>query len=881
MRTIAAVLALVLSLHAGLWSLLEGEASAPDISGPLTSVSYAPFGLGAGDDLGEAAREEKIRCDLEVLAPLARALRTYSSTAGGELVAGVAAERGLKVAVGAWVDKDTLRTEREITSVIELAKRHPNINGIYVGNETIFRGELGIDELVQLIRRVKRSTSLPVTTGEIWHVWLEHPELASAADYIAAHILPYWEGFSAAAAVDQAILIYNRLREAYPGKRIVIAEFGWPSAGQNLKAAVPGRLEQAEVIRAFAARAAAYEIDYNIVEAIDQPWKTFEGSVGAYWGLLDHSRRAKLSWSGPIFKSDHYKLAGLAVMLGLALSVPVLALPAATLGQAAFLAVAAHMAGAWLANVLAFWHGHYFMPGSAIAFLASVALLIPLILIVLARAEEIAAVALGRRPRRLVEPGRTAPVSGAQPKVSIHIPAYREPPAMLIRTLESVARLDYPSFECVVVINNTPDPALWRPVEECCIALGERFKLLNVDKLEGFKAGAMRVALEHTSPDAEIIGVLDADYVVRPDWLRDLVPHFNDPRVGLVQAPQDHRDGGRSPLHGAMNSEYAGFFDIGMVQRNEANAIVVHGTMCLIRRSALEQAGNWSSDTVCEDTDLGLTLIEEGWLIEYTRERYGAGLLPDTFEAFKKQRHRWAYGGVQIIRKHWARFLPGKSRLTRDQKREFALGWAGWLGAETLGVAVALFNLAMLPFILWLDAAVPDRILSVPVMASFGVSLLHFTALYRIRCRRSPAEMAGALIAAMSVQWTIANAVADGVVKDNLPFARTAKGGAKRRTVAFHALWETIIGLLLLAGAIVLSWFNINEVREISLFAGVLVLQSLPFLAAAGIALFEGSRFNDYAAWSALEAQLRGVPQDGALPTPVPEPAEAPRPAAE
>ena len=122
----------------------------------------------------------------------------------------------------------------------------------------------------------------------------------------------------------------------------------------------------------------------------------------------------------------------------------------------------------------------------------------------------------------------------------------------------------------------------------------------------GFKAGALRLALAHTAPDAEIIGVIDADYVVQPDWLKDLVPAFADPKVGMVQAPQDHRDGDRSLMHHAMNGEYAGFFDIGMVQRNEANAIIVHGTMCLIRRAALVAAGGWSSDTIVEDTDLGL-----------------------------------------------------------------------------------------------------------------------------------------------------------------------------------------------------------------------------------------------------------------------------------
>src|SRR5262249_13516546 len=173
--------------------------------------------------------------------------------------------------------------------------------------------------------------------------------------------------------------------------------------------------------------------------------------------------------------------------------------------------------------------------------------------------------------------------------------------------------------------------------------------------------------------------VLDADYVVSPNWLKDLVPAFADPEVGLVQAPQEHRDGDRSPLHYAMNGEYAGFFDIGMGQRNEVNSIIVHGTMCLIRRTALEEAGSWSSDTICEDTDLGLTILENGWLAHYTNRRYGHGLLPDTFEAFKKQRDRWAYGGFQIVRKHWRRFLPGMTMLSSGQKPEFAIGWIHWL----------------------------------------------------------------------------------------------------------------------------------------------------------------------------------------------------------
>jgi exo-beta-1,3-glucanase (GH17 family)/cellulose synthase/poly-beta-1,6-N-acetylglucosamine synthase-like glycosyltransferase len=881
MRTVAAVVALVVCVHAGLWALMRDNVRAPNFEGQLASVSYAPFGDSAHPDAGGKAQATQIRADLKMLAPLTRAVRTYSATGGVELVPGIASEFGLRVTAGAWIDKNQDRNEREIRSVIELAKRHSNINGVIVGNETIFRGEQKVSDLIQMIQRVKRSTNVPVTTGEIWHVWIEHPELVSAVDYIAAHILPYWEGFSEQQTVDQAILIYDKLRQAYPGKRIVIAEFGWPSAGYNMHNANPGRIEQAVLLRDFVTRADAYGIDYNIVEAIDQPWKTFEGGVGPYWGLFDASRHQKFDWTGPITDPNHWRLATIAILVSILLSLPLLAMSTVTLWQAAMLAGAANVVGAWFAAVFGFWNGHYFVPGSAFALGLGIVLLIPLIVIALARIEEIAAIAFGHKPLRLVASPPLAP-QAAGPKVSIHIPAHNEPPEMLKQTLDAIARLDYTNYECVVVINNTPDPALWLPIEEHCRVLGERFKFVRADDIVGYKAGALRLALIHTAADAEVIGVIDADYVVHPDWLRDLVPLFSDPTVGLVQAPQDHRDGDRSVTHHAMNGEYAGFFDIGMVQRNEVNAIIVHGTMCLIRRAAIEAAGGWSSDTICEDTDLGLTLLELGWQAHYTNKRYGHGLLPDSFEAYKKQRHRWAYGGFQILKKHWRRFLPGASRLTRDQKREFTLGWLNWLGAESIGVGVAILNILWVPVVSFLDIAVPDRILTAPIIVSFAVSVLHFTTLYRLRVRPRKGQLLGSVFAAMSVQWTVARAVALGLVKDHLPFVRTSKGGM-RRSADFHAFWEAILAALLLLGAAVLYIFNVKEIHEINIFAIVLVVQSLPFIAAVGLAVIERTRLNEFAYWRSLEARAADLLPitrrtatitDTARPTPAPEPGE-------
>ncbi len=872
MRAVVAVFLFVSAAHAALWGVLQDKQSAPDFKGVLTSLSYAPFEGAAHPDVDNIPTVEKIRTDMKALAPLTRAIRLYSSTGGVELVPPIANEFGLKVMVGAWIDKFVERNEREMLAAIDLAKHNGNVNGIVVGNETIYRGDQKVSDLIKLIQRVKGSVNVPVTTGEIWNIWLEHPELASSVDFIAAHILPYWEGFSSKQAVDQALIIYQKLRDAFPGKRIVIAEFGWPSAGYNLRNADPGSFQQAVTLRNFVTKAQSIGMEYNIVEAIDQPWKFFEGGVGPYWGILNADREPKFSWSGPVINEAYWKLAGIALLIGILLSLPILRLVRPTPMQTLLLSVAANGVGAWVATVFAYWTTHYFVFGSALALALGLTLLVPLILIAMARIEEIATVAFGERPRRLITREAAAAAQAASdaplPKVSIHVPAYFEPPEMLKQTLDAVARLDYPNFECVVIINNTPDPAFWQPIQDHCRALGERFKFINAEKVEGFKAGALRIAMERTAADAEIIGVIDADYVVQPDWLKDLVPAFNDPSVGLVQAPQDHRDGDRSLMHYIMNGEYAGFFDIGMVQRNETNAIIVHGTMCLIRRAAMDMAGGWAGDTICEDTDLGLAIAQHGWVTHYTNTRYGYGLLPDTYEAFKKQRHRWAYGGFQIVKKHWRRFLPGASRLSPDQKREFTLGWLNWLGAESLGVVVAILNLIWVPIVAFADIAIPDKILTLPIIAAFVVSLLHFLALYRLRVPIRTAQMLGAMVAAMSVQWTVSRAVAQGLITEHLAFARTSKGGLSRMSIEFQAFWEAVIGVLLLVGAAVLIASNqYKEVTEIYIFAGVLVLQSLPFLSAVAIAILEMSRINQFSFWR--NARIRSAELIGLRPAPM------------
>ena len=178
-------------------------------------------------------------------------------------------------------------------------------------------------------------------------------------------------------------------------------------------------------------------------------------------------------------------------------------------------------------------------------------------------------------------------------------------------------------------------------------------------------------------------------------------------------------------------------------------------------------------------------------------------------------------------------------------------------------MAVALLNLMWVPVVSFAGIAIPDKILTLPITAAFIVSLVHFVAMYRLRVPIKFGQMLGAMITAMSVQWTVCRAVANGLITDHIAFARTSKGGLSRVSIEFQAFWEAVIGVLLLVGAIVLVVTNgYKQVREIYIFAAVLVLESLPFLSAVAIAILENSRINEFAFWrnSAIRtAELIGL----------------------
>ncbi len=213
-----------------------------------------------------------------------------------------------------------------------------------------------------------------------------------------------------------------------------------------------------------------------------------------------------------------------------------------------------------------------------------------------------------------------------------------------------------------------------------------------------------------------------------------------NPKIAIVQAPQDYRDDAVNAFKAMCYEEYRGFFFIGMITRNERNAIIQHGTMTMIRRSVLEEVGGWGEWCITEDAELGLRIFARGYEAVYISKSYGKGLMPDTYNDYKKQRFRWAYGAVQILRRHGGELLAHRpSRLTHGQRYHFFAGWLPWIADGTnllFTIAALIWSLAMLIAPRKIDP--PQIMFSVFPLALFSFKIGKLLYLYRTQVTGYP-----------------------------------------------------------------------------------------------------------------------------------------------
>ncbi|WKJ91011.1 glycosyltransferase [Methylomonas montana] len=831
-------LVFLVAVNLGIWSYINNPLKIPSWSKTMMGLTFSPMRRDSNPREAKYPSKEQISEDIALLSDKAHSIRTYTALEGMEVVPELAAKSGVNLAMGAWIDTDKEKNRREIEALISLSNQYPKaIVRTIVGNETLLRKDVQVEELIEYIREVKKRTWKPVSTAETWDQWEAHPELVAEVDFIAVHILPYWEGIPIEAAVDYIFERYHELQTMFPGKQIVIAEVGWPSDGQPFKHATASLANQAKFLREFLNRATEENLIYYVVEAFDQPWKIdIEGTAGAYWGLFNVDRQPKFPMEGDVLANPTWRnwASGAAVLSIILMAAFLFTRKSLKLPGKFFFGIIANLAASvlfWSASIAA----AQYQTGFSVVFWAILLMMQAMaVLVLLTESLEISEVIWHRKGRRTFTP-LTPSADFRYPKVSIHLPIHNEPPEMVRKTLNALAKVDYPNFEVLVMDNNTKDPAVWQPVRDDCDRLGAKFRFFHLDNWPGFKAGAINYALTNTAEDAEIIAVIDSDYILNPDWLKAMVPYFDQENVGFVQSPQDYRDANQGAFKDICYWEYAGFFNIGMVQRNEFNAIIQHGTMTMVRKSAFDKVGPWGEWCICEDSELGLRLYEAGYDSVYCKESFGRGLMPDTFSGYMTQRFRWVYGAMQIIKKHWRHFLPNKkSSLTSAQRYYFVAGWLPWF-SDALALLFTGTSLVLTALLLYdpRHSELPVNAFLLPTIGLFAFKILRGLWLYKARVACSMLHALGAALAGLSLTHTVARGTLQGLFTSGKPFMRTPKYEQQGPLVAgLLIIWQELLLLILLAAGIVAMRMEPHfDNMSGRLWVAVLAVQSVPYIA--------------------------------------------------
>ena len=846
------IIALVGTLLLGILFVFNRPDYVPAWPETINGVSFSPFRAGQSPEHPtDYPTEAEISRDLALLSDKVDSVRTYSVERTLGSVPELAAEHGLDVMVGLWISADLDRNWEEIQRLRSiLAHNSGNIVGIVVGNEVLLRREITSEQLGKYVDVVKNMAGrIPVTVAETWDIWLKNRALSRKVDFVTAHVLPYWEGIPAGRAPEYVFDRFQQLKNEFSNKTVFLGEVGWPSEGRQRFGAVPSLQNQAKFLRQFLKLADDKQANYFVLEAFDQIWKTDEGAVGRYWGIFNAQREAKFPFAAPVTPVPEWRtIAG----LSLAFAVILLALllrdsRGLVHGGRGFLVLVSYAISTAVVWMVYDYSQKYMTWEQVIVGVGLLLAAFCITIILLTEAHEWAEAIWNRRhlEDHAFNKLKLETIDGVAAKVSIHVPIYNEPPDMVIETLAALRNLNYPNYEVVVVDNNTDDADCWMPVQRWCERQDERFNFHHVNPLPGFKAGALNYALEHTDADAQFIAVIDSDYIVDPDWLTDCTLAFNDPKVAIVQAPQDYRDANDSLFKSMIYTEYAGFFGIGMVNRNVRNAIIQHGTMTIVRRSTLQEVDGWSEWCITEDAELGLRILEKGYLASYIPKSYGRGLMPDNFLDYKKQRFRWAYGSVLILRHHMRYFLRlNRSKLNAGQRYHFLAGWLPWM-ADGLCLGfniVALMYSALM--VMYPHVYNPPEIsLSLLPIGFFVFKLSKMLVLYRWRMQASLAQSISAGVAGLAVSHTIARAMLAGLRTTGIGFFRTPKMGEAHtlRQAITDAREEALIAIGLLVAAICIGLRDDAYLGDTRMWMTLLVVQSTPYIAAVCLSVISAT----------------------------------------
>lgn len=255
----------------------------------LDGVSFAPWSGDQDPTKGAVTTPQQFWDRLQLIRDDAVKYRTYGVDGGLEDAGWLLHLLGKESILGAWLGPDTEENDAQVETLIRLAG-DGDVDMAVVGSEVLHRQDLPVEVLVETIRRVRAATppAIPVTTADTWDQYLAHPELRDVVDVVYVNYYPYWSGVRIEDAMATLAAWHDQVVEYARGKRVIVSETGWPSAGDVLGGAVPSEENASRFFLEFVSWARANGIEYTYFSALDEPWKAnYEGPQGAHWGYRD------------------------------------------------------------------------------------------------------------------------------------------------------------------------------------------------------------------------------------------------------------------------------------------------------------------------------------------------------------------------------------------------------------------------------------------------------------------------------------------------------------------------------------------------------------------------------------------------------------------
>ncbi|AUC81766.1 MFS transporter [Lacinutrix sp. Bg11-31] len=262
----------------------------------INGLCFSPYI--EGQDAGDILSSEQIYRRTKVISPYIKWVRSFSCIEGNELIPEAAHNNNKKAMVGAWISNDKARNEKEIEALIKLAKEG-FVDIAAVGNEVLLRGDLTEEELIIYINRVKEALSglnIPVGYVDTYYEYYNRPKLVAATDIILANCYPFWEGFAIEEALTHLRQMHALMQNVANGKKIIIAETGWPSQGETIDNAKPTKLNAMKYFIQTQEWATKEGVEMFYFSSFDESWKIrIEGELGARWGIWDKDEKLKYS----------------------------------------------------------------------------------------------------------------------------------------------------------------------------------------------------------------------------------------------------------------------------------------------------------------------------------------------------------------------------------------------------------------------------------------------------------------------------------------------------------------------------------------------------------------------------------------------------------